>query len=412
VLRVVIGSALYLTLCGLFAFAAAAILRNTAATITAMIGLLFVLPVLVNLTPWRNDLVRWLPSSAARAISATVWNAGPQNSHLFFPWGQFAVFAACTAVQGDPDEAQRRADAIDHWQYGDAARAADPAAEAWAALARALLCSRGVKQMRADADEAARRFAALGIVAPGATLLQGAGAVLCGDLDRGEAFFADAASGGEEVGDFETRARALAEQALVAMARGDWGRAEVLAGQAGTALPRAGMEGPLVCAVQARVAVHRGDTARARQQLLSAQRLRPLMTYAQPQFTVQALVELTRVHLALADLAGARTLAREIDEVLKRQPDLGTLTGEIQALRTQLGTDRRSASPGASALTAAELRLLPLLATHLTLSEIAAEMFLSPYTIRSQAYSLYRKLGVASRGRAIARSRELGLLEG
>ena len=98
VLRALIGSALYITLCGLFAFAAAAIIRNTAATITAIIGLLFVIPVLVNLLPWRDDLVRWLPSSAARAISATVWNSGPQNSHLFSPWGQFAVFAVYTAV--------------------------------------------------------------------------------------------------------------------------------------------------------------------------------------------------------------------------------------------------------------------------------------------------------------------------
>jgi ABC-2 type transport system permease protein len=95
VLRAVIGSALYLTLCGLFALAAAAIIRNTAATLTAMIGLLFVIPVLVNQLPWRDDLVRWLPSSAARAISATV---GRQDPHLFSPWGQFAVFAACTAV--------------------------------------------------------------------------------------------------------------------------------------------------------------------------------------------------------------------------------------------------------------------------------------------------------------------------
>jgi len=98
VLRALVGSALYITLCGLFAFAAAAIIRNTAGTITAMIGLLFVLPVLVNLLPWHNDLVRWLPSSAARAISATVWNSGPQNSHLFSPWDQFAVFAVYTAV--------------------------------------------------------------------------------------------------------------------------------------------------------------------------------------------------------------------------------------------------------------------------------------------------------------------------
>ena len=98
VLRAVLGSALYITLCGLFAFGAAAVIRNTAATITAMIGLLFVLPVLVNVLPWRDDLMRWLPTSAARGISATVWNAGPQNSHLFSSWGQFAVFAVYTVV--------------------------------------------------------------------------------------------------------------------------------------------------------------------------------------------------------------------------------------------------------------------------------------------------------------------------
>jgi ABC-2 type transport system permease protein len=94
----VIGSALYLTLCGLFASGVAAIIRNTAAAITAMTGLLFVLPVLVNWLPGRAGLVRWLPTSAARALSVTVWNSGLQNSNLFSPWGEFAVFAICTAV--------------------------------------------------------------------------------------------------------------------------------------------------------------------------------------------------------------------------------------------------------------------------------------------------------------------------
>jgi DNA-binding NarL/FixJ family response regulator len=42
-------------------------------------------------------------------------------------------------------------------------------------------------------------------------------------------------------------------------------------------------------------------------------------------------------------------------------------------------------TPGASALTAAELRLLPLLSTHLSFPEIAAELFLSPHTVKSQA---------------------------
>ena len=97
VLRAVIGSALYVTLCGLFAYAAGAILRHTAATITSVIGLLFVIPILIHLLPssWYDDIVRWMPDSAGTAITATV---APQNSHLFSPWGQFSVFAVYTVI--------------------------------------------------------------------------------------------------------------------------------------------------------------------------------------------------------------------------------------------------------------------------------------------------------------------------
>jgi ABC-2 type transport system permease protein len=97
VLRAVIGSALYVTLCGLFAFAAGAILRHTAATITSIIGLLFVIPILVHLLPhsWYIDVDRWLPDAAGRAISATVPG---QDPNLFSPWSQFAVFAVYTVV--------------------------------------------------------------------------------------------------------------------------------------------------------------------------------------------------------------------------------------------------------------------------------------------------------------------------
>ncbi len=67
-------------------------------------------------------------------------------------------------------------------------------------------------------------------------------------------------------------------------------------------------------AVQARTAVHRGDAPAARKLLVSAQRARPLLTDAIPHVAVQARIELTRAHLALADPAGATTLMREIDE--------------------------------------------------------------------------------------------------
>jgi LuxR family maltose regulon positive regulatory protein len=324
-----------------------------------------------------------------------------------------AVWAALLAAEtGRPTEAERWADMVDRWQYEDAARPDDPSAEAWAAVVRAILCRHGIEQMRADADEAAQKLVAANIVAPTAAVCQGLACILSGDIDDGDAYLEDAASVAEEVGAHETLSEALGEQSLLAMTRGDWSRAEALAGRADLALRRIGMETLLICAVQARAAWHRGDGPAARQQLVSAQRLRPLVTYAMPHLAVQARIELTRVHLALADIAGARTLMREIDELLKRRPHLGTLVGEARALRTQLSAERAPTVPGASSLTGAELRVLPMLATHLSFPEIGTDLFLSPHTVKSQAMSIYRKLGASSRSQAVARSRELGLLEG
>src|SRR5690242_12523773 len=81
---------------------------------------------------------------------------------------------------------------------------------------------------------------------------------------------------------------------------------------------------------------------------------------------------------------------------------------EAQVIRAWLAKNRDPSIAGASALSAAELRLLPMLSTHLSFPEIAEEVFLSRHTIKSEAMSLYRKLGVSSRSQAVARSRELG----
>jgi LuxR family maltose regulon positive regulatory protein len=245
-------------------------------------------------------------------------------------------------------------------------------------------------------------------------LLQGIARVLCGDLDGGDAFLQETIGIWEIAPD--TLANALSQRSLVAIARNQWSQAEALATEAAAVLRRAGTEDcyatPLICAVRARIAMHRGDVAAARRELVNAQRLRPLLNHAQPYLAVQARIEMTRVYLALADLAGARTLMQEADDLLRRRPGLGTLVGEAQALRTQIATVRGSGVTGASALTAAELRLLPLLSTHLSFAEIAAVLVLSPHTAKSHAISIYRKLDVSTRGQAVARARELGLLEG
>ena len=70
----------------------------------------------------------------------------------------------------------------------------------------------------------------------------------------------------------------------------------------------------------------------------------------------------------------------------------------------------RQGTVGASSITAAELRLLPYLATHLSFREIGERVHVSRHTVKSQAIAVYRKLGVTSRSDAIQRIHEIGLL--
>ena len=92
-----------------------------------------------------------------------------------------------------------------------------------------------------------------------------------------------------------------------------------------------------------------------------------------------------------------------------RHSDLGGFAG--QDLRADPSPSCDPFALAASALTAAELRLLPMLSTHLSFPEIAEEMFLSRHTVKSQAASIYRKLGASSRSQAVTQSRNLGLLD-
>jgi len=82
---------------------------------------------------------------------------------------------------------------------------------------------------------------------------------------------------------------------------------------------------------------------------------------------------------------------------------------EVDELRASLKTIHVDA-PGASTLTAAELRLLPYLATHLTFPEMGERLYLSRHAVKSHAMAIYRKLSVTSRGDAVERARAFGPL--
>jgi LuxR family maltose regulon positive regulatory protein len=57
-----------------------------------------------------------------------------------------------------------------------------------------------------------------------------------------------------------------------------------------------------------------------------------------------------------------------------------------------------------------ELQVLRLLATHLSNAEIGEQLTVSVNTVRFHARNIYAKLNVHSRGEAVQRAKELGLL--
>jgi len=128
-----------------------------------------------------------------------------------------------------------------------------------------------------------------------------------------------------------------------------------------------------------------------------------------PWLAIRVRLDLIRVDIALGDAGGARTLLGEIREILERCPDMGTLVVEMADLEGRVAAMRGGVA-GASTLTLAELRLLPLLTTHLSFREIGERLFVSQNTVKTQAISIYRKLDATSRSEAVARATEIGLL--
>ena len=164
----------------------------------------------------------------------------------------------------------------------------------------------------------------------------------------------------------------------------------------------------IVEAARARLLLHRNDTETGRAALFNAMRLRTSVTWVNPWGAVWVRLEMADAHLVLGDPEAARMLLHEVEGVLYRRPKLGRLEGRADALRQMLGgwpTDLHG-----TALSTAELRVLPYLQTHLSLKEIGQRLYVSRNTVSTQTNSIYRKLAVSGRSEAVDRARELGLL--
>jgi LuxR family maltose regulon positive regulatory protein len=317
------------------------------------------------------------------------------------------------ALGGHAAAAERWAEAAERGSYEGMLPDGSPSIEGWRALLRAKLCRHGVRQMRTDVELALELLAVGSLWRAPAQLLLGISHMLAGDHSMADRAMAEATELAQDSRATVAASVALAERAILAIGRQDWQAAETLVEQARSMVASAHLEecvtSLMVYAAGARVAIHHGNRDQAEQDLARARQLRPQATHALPYYAVQARLELTRAYLALTDVATARRVLREVDDLLGWRPDLGTLPEQASQLRSQVDQLRGDAI-GAAPLTTAEWRLLPLLATHLTFREVGQRLYISQHTVKTQAISIYRKLGVSSRGQAVQRIQEIGLL--
>jgi ABC-2 type transport system permease protein len=93
--RAVLGGALYLTAVGLLGLGLGALLRNTAAAIAALFGVLFGLQIVAGLLPGTlaEQVGKYLPTPAGTAVSSV--RTGPSS---LGPWTGFGLFCLYTAI--------------------------------------------------------------------------------------------------------------------------------------------------------------------------------------------------------------------------------------------------------------------------------------------------------------------------
>jgi LuxR family transcriptional regulator, maltose regulon positive regulatory protein len=327
-----------------------------------------------------------------------------------------ALAAAGALVQGleGRDEAAFRWAAVTERTRADARMPDGSPARAWTALVAAAMCRSGVGRMREDAELAVASLAPGSSWQPSALLYLGMARLLGGDTAVGDEILADTHAAATAANVVDIASFALAERSILAGAAGRWSDADDLAVQARDAVQDAHLDeyvtSALTYAASAHGAVRRSDWVRARDDLEHAERLLPPSSHAFPWFTAQVRLEAARVRMELGDSAGAVASLAEARAALAAVPDLGVLGARADELEQELETRFRT-NDRRENLTPAELRLLPLLTTHLTFREIAEYLHVSRNTVKTQAICTYRKLGASSRSEAIQRAIELGLVE-
>ena len=281
-------------------------------------------------------------------------------------------------------------------------------------LLRALLADRGLARMGRDAARACAPASEHDESRSLSRLLVGASRQLAGDRPRARAALDDGARS-SAVAAPHVQALCLAQLALLEIDGDDWDAAAILTERARSRVEKCGLADypilALVYAVSALTRSHTGPVGDADRDLRTASRLVDRFVDFIPWYEAETRITLARASLGLSDVAGARSLIAEAARLVRRSPESPTLSAWVTEACSQLEAATGSAGDGLT-LTAAELRVLRMLPTHLSFPAIAKQLFVSPNTVKTHVRALYRKLDASSRSEAVSRAAAAGLLDG
>jgi LuxR family transcriptional regulator, maltose regulon positive regulatory protein len=245
-----------------------------------------------------------------------------------------------------------------------------------------------------------------------ARLLEGVAQHLTGRPGNAWAPLEEGARGGASAAP-NIRALCLAQLALLALDGGDWNEAAIVTARARSQVKASGLEDyptmSLVFAVSGLVRAQRGMVDEAREDVRRSTRLLGRLVDFAPWYEAEARIVLARTVQRLGDVGSARGLVAEAAHALRDSPESTTLRTWLEETSAHL--DAASSASEAWALTPAELRVLQLLPTHLSLAAIASRLYVSPNTVKTHAQAVYRKLDASSRGEAVAHAYAAGLLD-
>ena len=260
-------------------------------------------------------------------------------------------------------------------------------------------------------------------------LVQGISSMWLGDADRAGELLAEAARWAEGDGNRLAYIYAQGCLALLAVNRGDLGLADslVLGAQATAVqtLSDSHFIAMFPALAGARLAAQRGDWARAEPAAASAVELgrrgagrvelaAALLTAASVSRTSpRAAAGCDPGQMGEAgDDAGSdpAALVREARGIVRHCPDPGPVIATWLAREQRAEAVHTHQDGLIEPLTDRELMILRLLPAPTPQRELASALFVAPSTLKTHLRAIYRKLGAESRGEAVIRARERGLL--